>query len=798
MKKQLLLLTTIGFLLIWNFRAFGQQAAVSVPDSLALVALYNSTNGPGWKTQTNWLTQAPVATWFGLETSVNQTSGLNEILEIDLSNNNVSGTIPDSITVLDELQNFNVSTNFIKGLPADMSGMTALANFDCRNNRLAFGDLIPAIQTVPTTPGAAGIQYIPQDSLDFRQSLSAYVDDSLQIGFEDDNHPANIYEWLFFGDNITNNPTNVNRTFTIAAVDSFDAGPYVLRITNPQVPNLVLFSLERNVRVYQQRLVPPDLRGMTFHFQEGPNFTQAQIDNLRNRLDTLGFKLLDSCLCGEFEIWDRPDTLTEGLNQIIGPESFDDYFNEELPPREGQVSYNYPADTLLEDSSTAPWFRLKDPAINATLTSGATEVVVAVIDQGLDSSHSAFDGKIWENENPNLSNDICITNDPNGYNFLDKDGNPFRDSTGHATHISNLIAQTIPSSPVKLMSLQIGSKERPANVFRAACAFKYAIQHQVDVINLSMGYQGEKPEVLGDLIKDARDANIVVVMSAGNDTSNNNAIAHWPSNLVAEEPDSFLNALAVGASEPNDIKITSFSNFGDPTVNIAAPGQFIYSALPGEQFGVKSGTSMSNAFATALAAYLRAEYGVGATQIVQAIRSPAETWSIASPALLGLIKDRALLEVELLNCNEWPIAVNDSSKAVSGSVEINILANDCYEANLLPVVQSSSNGSAQFNPATRMIDYQPNSDFSGIDSFTYTLTPNGFPQNEVSATVYVEVESPGNCWNWQKFLMLILLVLAAIIFIAYLIYVRIVWWAVAALILAGILILWFILSNSAC
>ena len=60
-------------------------------DSLALVALYNATNGPNWTNNENWLT-GPVSSWFGVDVNI----GNNRVIRLDLRNNQLSGAIPSS------------------------------------------------------------------------------------------------------------------------------------------------------------------------------------------------------------------------------------------------------------------------------------------------------------------------------------------------------------------------------------------------------------------------------------------------------------------------------------------------------------------------------------------------------------------------------------------------------------------------------------------------------------------------------------------------------------------------------
>jgi hypothetical protein len=93
-------------------------------DSLALVAFYNSTNGDTWTNNTNWLTNEPISTWYGITVSDGR------VTEINLGNypgNNLSGTIPQDIGDLTNLIKLNLSYNQLSGtIPLEIGNLTNL------------------------------------------------------------------------------------------------------------------------------------------------------------------------------------------------------------------------------------------------------------------------------------------------------------------------------------------------------------------------------------------------------------------------------------------------------------------------------------------------------------------------------------------------------------------------------------------------------------------------------------------------------------------------------------------------
>jgi Leucine-rich repeat (LRR) protein len=115
---------------------------VNTQDSLSLIDLYNSTNGPGWVNNTNWATTAPVATWYGV------TPRLGRVTQLNLQGNNLSGPIPTSIGNLTSVNILNFYINQLSGsIPTTVDNLQLLTNLKLNSNRLtgsipaSFGNL---------------------------------------------------------------------------------------------------------------------------------------------------------------------------------------------------------------------------------------------------------------------------------------------------------------------------------------------------------------------------------------------------------------------------------------------------------------------------------------------------------------------------------------------------------------------------------------------------------------------------------------------------------------------------------
>lgn len=105
-------------------------AQVNINDSLALVDLYNSTDGAHWTNNSGWL-QGPVSTWFGVYVSAGRVQQLN------LDMNNLKGTLPSSLGKLTKLISFQMSDNQLTGsIPSSIGNLANLIGFSLYNNQL--------------------------------------------------------------------------------------------------------------------------------------------------------------------------------------------------------------------------------------------------------------------------------------------------------------------------------------------------------------------------------------------------------------------------------------------------------------------------------------------------------------------------------------------------------------------------------------------------------------------------------------------------------------------------------------
>ena len=247
------------------------------------------------------------------------------------------------------------------------------------------------------------------------------------------------------------------------------------------------------------------------------------------------------------------------------------------------------------------------------INEGGCNVVVAVIDTGIDENHPEFDGKLWSNENEILDfidNDFnSYVDDMHGYDFAYGVSMP-TDLQSHGTHISGIIADlsSQSNSNIDIMSLKSMDNSGFGNIFDIILAVDYAVMNGANIINMSFGYttsEANYTKIKTPPLKYAIDLagtyNVLVVTSAGNsgiDIDGDN-LKTYPAEFTSS------NLITVSAVDCNNT-LASFSNYGNKSVDVGARGVNITSAIPQSMgsYGVKSGTSQAAAFVSGTAAVL--------------------------------------------------------------------------------------------------------------------------------------------------------------------------------------------------
>ncbi len=217
------------------------------------------------------------------------------------------------------------------------------------------------------------------------------------------------------------------------------------------------------------------------------------------------------------------------------------------------------------------------------LETGGRDVVVAVVDSGVDVTHPDLAANIWNNPNE-INNGLDddgngYVDDIHGWDFVKDDNQPI-DSHGHGTHVAGIIGAAgnngIGSTgvcwQVSLMALRFIDAADYGTTADAIEAIEYADENGADVINLSWGGT-DYSQALKDAI-DAVDA--LVVCAAGNAGVDLDRVPLYPASYDS------ANILSVAASDADDYPAW-FTNYSDSRADVTAPGTLIHSTVPDRQ-----------------------------------------------------------------------------------------------------------------------------------------------------------------------------------------------------------------------
>ena len=231
------------------------------------------------------------------------------------------------------------------------------------------------------------------------------------------------------------------------------------------------------------------------------------------------------------------------------------------------------------------------------VSTGTGMSIVAVLDSGIDYNHPDLASNIWTNSGEIAGNGIDddgngYLDDIRGWDFVNNDNNPMDDNS-HGTHVAGTIGAVGNNGigvagvawNVQLMALKFLDSTGSGSTSNAIKALNYAVAKGATISNNSWGGSSFS-SALDSAIASAGANGHIFVAAAGNNGTNNDTTPFYPASYNRN------NVVVVAATDRND-NLASFSNYGATSVDLAAPGFSIYSTLPNNSYGYKSGTSMA-------------------------------------------------------------------------------------------------------------------------------------------------------------------------------------------------------------
>lgn len=298
-------------------------------------------------------------------------------------------------------------------------------------------------------------------------------------------------------------------------------------------------------------------------------------------------------------------------------------------------------------------------------TQGSGDIVVAVLDTGVDMKHPELAGNIWTNPNEIPGNAVDddhdgYVDDLHGWNFVDNNNDPSPQFASgwteagitHGTVIAGLIGAIGNNNSgiaginwrVKIMPLRILDSQGIGDSTNAAKAIDYAVTHGARVLNFSF-VTDEHNVALDEAVARAAKAGVLIVAATGNnrDTGGDN-LDKTPMYPVCSDGAGTNYVIGVSATDDTD-KRADFSNYGSNCVDISAPGQNIISTqlynptlTPFSSYTRAgwSGTSVASPMVSGVAALmLAANPGLSRETLVQYLLSTADPIDALNPLYRG-------------------------------------------------------------------------------------------------------------------------------------------------------------------
>ncbi len=374
--------------------------------------------------------------------------------------------------------------------------------------------------------------------------------------------------------------------------------------------------------------------------------------------------------------------------------------------------------------------------------SAGKQVVVAVIDSGIDIDHPDLKNQIWKNPYETLDgrdNDgNGYIDDINGWDFVDNTNNPRPkvDTEGNASGVhhgtlvagiiaaeqNNFVAGTGIAPNAKIMPLRVLNNLGIGDVKAVANAIDYAIKNKAKIINLSfVGF--EKSSALESAIKRAYAAGVLVIAAAGNDSAHLIGVDldTYPAYPVCYDGAVGENwVIGVMATDPLDQK-TSFSSYGKSCIDVAAPGLGIWGLavydprydLRSLSQGYWSGTSMAVPQVSGLAAIIWSlQPALSASEVKDAILQNSDSIDEVNPNYKGKL---GLGRINIERTVSYVLGEDVKGRILRLSSPHIITASLVGAGSKIKVISAAGKEILKINPLSKWYSQEANAAFGDIN-----------------------------------------------------------------------------------
>ncbi len=284
-------------------------------------------------------------------------------------------------------------------------------------------------------------------------------------------------------------------------------------------------------------------------------------------------------------------------------------------------------------------------------TTGSKEIVVAVLDTGIDYNHEDLINNIFYNKNEIPNNNI--DDDNNGYiddvNGISIITNNNYDDNGHGTHIAGIIAAQHNNigiagiAPnIKILSIKFLDKNGYGTNINEILGYNYILSMKkrgVNIVAVNASYGGSYySKATYNIIKKLNEEGIMVICAAGNEKNNNDKYKTYPASY---DLDNIISVTSI-REENNGYKFSNFSNYGITTVDIAAPGSSIFSTYPQNNYIFLSGTSMAAPHVTGAIGLYGSLYPIIPSYIKYRVKNTGTYYNF----LVNKVASKSILNIE--------------------------------------------------------------------------------------------------------------------------------------------------------